>query len=80
MRSSRGPAKAGTPSSVHLPTKNHAEVLRNLINKTAIYEGVVIELVDEIRHFYQFTVATRCSYPLSQSWSDPAKPNHPWNF
>jgi hypothetical protein len=34
----------------------------------------MIERVDEIRHFYQFTVAAQSSYPLSQSWSDPAKP------
>src|SRR4030095_865970 len=37
----------------------------------------MIEKVDEIRHFYQFTVAAQSSYPLSQSWSDPAKPLQP---
>jgi hypothetical protein len=41
---------------------------------------VLIERVDEIRHFYQFTVAAQSSYPLSQNWSDPAKPNNQWNF
>jgi hypothetical protein len=34
----------------------------------------MIEWLDEFRHFYQFTVAAQSSYPLSQSWSDPAKP------
>src|SRR5215475_11421543 len=34
----------------------------------------MIERVDEIRHFYQFTVGAQSRYPLSQSWSDPAKP------
>jgi hypothetical protein len=42
--------------------------------------AVLIETVDEIRHFYQFTVATQSRYPLSQSWSDPANPNNQWNF
>src|SRR5215467_1529599 len=37
----------------------------------------IIERVDEIRHFYQFTAATQSRYPLSQSWSDPAKPQQP---
>jgi len=40
----------------------------------------LIEIVDEIRHFYQFTVAAQSSYPLLQSRSDPAKPNNQWNF
>ncbi|MGC2626523.1 MAG: hypothetical protein WA269_06775 [Candidatus Udaeobacter sp.] len=40
----------------------------------------LIEIVDEIRHFYQFTVAAQTSYPLSQSWSGPANPNNQWNF
>jgi len=35
----------------------------------------MIEWLDEFRHFYQFTVAAQSSYPLSQSWSDPAKPH-----
>ena len=38
---------------------------------------VLIERVDEIRHFYQFTVATQSRYPLPQSWSDPSKPQQP---
>jgi len=37
----------------------------------------MIERVDEIPHFYQFTVAAQSRYPLSQSWSDPAKPQQP---
>src|ERR1041385_4169766 len=40
----------------------------------------IIERVDEIRHFYQFTVAAQSSYPLSQSRSDPAKPQQPMEF
>src|SRR5881392_2360919 len=40
----------------------------------------MIERVDEIRHFYQFTVATQSSYPLSHSRSDPAKPQQPMEF
>src|SRR5206468_8021237 len=40
----------------------------------------MIERVDEIRHFYQFTVAAQSSYPLSQSRSDPAKPPQPMEF
>jgi hypothetical protein len=40
----------------------------------------MIERVDEIRHFYQFTAAAQSSYLLSQSWSDPAKLNNQWNF
>src|SRR5438874_8038377 len=41
---------------------------------------VLIERVDEIRHFYQFTVAAQSSYPLSQSRSNPAKPQQPMEF
>jgi hypothetical protein len=41
---------------------------------------VLIETIDEIRHFYQFTVAAQSSYPLWQSRSDPANPNNQWNF
>src|SRR5215471_13512945 len=37
----------------------------------------MIERVDEIPHFYQFTVVVQSSYPLSQSRSDPAKPQQP---
>src|SRR4030095_13060785 len=40
----------------------------------------MIERVDEIRHFYQFTVAAQSRYPLSQSRSDPAKPQQPMEF
>src|SRR4029453_4214498 len=40
----------------------------------------MIERVDEIRHFYQFTVAAQSSYPLSQRRSDPAKPQQPMEF
>src|ERR1043166_187421 len=40
----------------------------------------MIERVDEIRHFYQFTVAAQSSYPLSQNRSDPAKPQKPMEF
>jgi uncharacterized membrane protein len=40
----------------------------------------MIERVDEIRHFYQFTVAAQSSYPVSQSWSNPAKPQQPMEF
>src|SRR5437867_5500554 len=39
--------------------------------------GLLIETIDEIRHFYQFTVAAQSSYPLSQSRSDPAKHQRP---
>src|SRR5438046_10284996 len=41
---------------------------------------VLIERVDEIRHFYQFTVAAQTRYPLSQSRSNPAKPQQPMEF
>src|SRR5215475_10309442 len=37
----------------------------------------MIERVDEIRHFYQFIFAAQSRYPLSQNWSDPAKPQQP---
>src|SRR5215211_3180886 len=40
----------------------------------------MIERVDEIRHFYQFTVAAQSSYPLSQSRSNPAKHQQPMEF
>src|SRR5580765_4917324 len=40
----------------------------------------IIERVDEIRHFYQFTVSAQSSYPLSQSRSNPAKPQQPMEF
>src|ERR1051326_808574 len=40
----------------------------------------MIERVDEIHHFYQFTVAAQSSYPVSQSRSDPAKPLQPMEF
>src|SRR4029077_16575853 len=40
----------------------------------------IIERVDEIRHFYQFTVSAQRSYPLSQSRSNPAKPQQPMEF
>src|SRR5213594_930072 len=40
----------------------------------------MIERVDEIRHFYQFTVAAQSGYPLSQSRSNPAKPQRPMEF
>src|SRR5215831_9498525 len=40
----------------------------------------MIERVDEIRHFYQFTVAAQSRYPLSQNWSDPANPQQPMEF
>src|SRR6266550_3400120 len=47
---------------------------------SVIHETCLIETVDEIRHFYQFTVAARSSYPLWQSRSDPAKPQQPMEF
>src|SRR6478609_6331606 len=40
----------------------------------------MIERVDEIRQFYQFTVAAQSNYPLSQSRSNPAKPQQPMEF
>src|SRR4029434_8335292 len=40
----------------------------------------MIERVDEIRHFYQFTVAAQSGYPLPQSRSNPAKPQQPMEF
>src|ERR1700747_2498365 len=40
----------------------------------------MIERVDEIRHFYQFTVSAQSGYPLSQSRSNPAKPQQPMEF
>src|SRR5436190_21204481 len=40
----------------------------------------LIEILDEIRHFYQFTVSAQSSYPLSQSRSNPAKPQQPMEF
>jgi hypothetical protein len=47
---------------------------------SAIHEIGLIEIVDEIRHFYQFTVAAQSSYPLSQSRSNRPNPNNQWNF
>src|SRR5216110_2192154 len=47
---------------------------------SVIHEPCLIERVDEIRHFSQFTVAVQSSYPLSQSRSDPAKPEQPMEF
>src|SRR6266581_3801326 len=47
---------------------------------SVIHETCLIETVDEIRHFYQFTVAAQSSYPLWQSRSDPAKPQQPMEF
>src|SRR4029077_17513612 len=41
---------------------------------------VLIEIVDENPHFYQFTVAAQSSYPLWQNRSDPAKPQQPMEF
>src|SRR5258705_1548432 len=51
------------------------------LNMTApfIRRGL-IEIVDEIRHFYQFTVAAQSSYPQWQSRSDPANPQQPMEF
>jgi hypothetical protein len=46
----------------------------------SVSEEVVIERIDGIRHFYQFTVAAQSSYPLSQGRNDPANPNNQWNF
>jgi hypothetical protein len=40
----------------------------------------LIEIVDEIRHFYQFTVAAQSSYPLSQAGVIQPTPNNQWNF
>jgi hypothetical protein len=51
------------------------------LNMTASFmRRLLIETIDENPHFYQFTVAAQSSYPLSQSWSDPADPNNQWNF
>src|SRR5437773_4597700 len=55
-------------------------MFRSAQHHSVISEGVVIERVDEIRYFYQFTVAAQSSYPLSQSWSNPAKPQQPMEF
>src|SRR6476661_6331090 len=41
---------------------------------------VLIEIVDENPHFYQFTVGAQSRYPLSQSRSDPGKPQQPMEF
>src|SRR6476660_9287030 len=40
----------------------------------------MIEMVDDSRHFYHFTVAAQSSYPQSQSRSNPAKPQQPMEF
>jgi len=40
----------------------------------------LIEIVDEIPHFYQFTVAARNSYLLLQSRSIQPNPNNEWNL
>jgi hypothetical protein len=41
----------------------------------------MIERVDEIRHFYQFTAAAQSSYRLLQSRNDPGNtPTDKWNF
>src|SRR6476646_10086107 len=51
------------------------------LNMTASFiRRGLIEILDEIRHFYQFTVAAQSSYPLSQSRSNPAKPQQPMEF
>jgi hypothetical protein len=55
-------------------------VLGNLNMTAPLMRRGLIEIVDEIRHFYQFTVATQSSYPLSQSRSNRPNPNNQWNF
>src|SRR5215472_9574307 len=40
----------------------------------------MIGRVDEIRHFYQFTVTAQSRYRLFSSRSDPAKPQQPMEF
>jgi hypothetical protein len=40
----------------------------------------MIETVDEIRHFYQFTVPAQSSYSLSQRLFIQPTPNNQWNF
>ena len=59
---------------------NKSEMFRFAQHDSVIHETCLIETVDEIRHFYQFTVAARSSYPLWQSRSDPPNPNSQWNF
>src|SRR4029078_7143828 len=52
-------------------------MFRSAQHDNAISEGVVIERVDEIPHFYQFTVAAPSSYPLSHSWVIQRNPQQP---
>jgi hypothetical protein len=40
----------------------------------------IIETVDEIRHFYQFTVDAQNSYSVSQRLLIQPTPNNQWNF
>jgi hypothetical protein len=40
----------------------------------------MIETVDEIRHFYQFTVVVQNSYSVSQRLFIQPTPNNQWNF
>src|SRR5437773_6217502 len=55
-------------------------MFRSAQHHSVISEGVVIERVDEIRYFYQMRGAAQSSYPLSQSWSNSAKPQLPMEF
>jgi hypothetical protein len=40
----------------------------------------MIEPVDEIRHFYQFTVVAQNSYSVWQRLFIQPTPNNQWNF
>jgi len=39
----------------------------------------MIETVDEIRHFYQFTIVTQSSYPRLQGRITQPNPTNKWN-
>jgi len=47
---------------------------------SVIHETCLIETVDEIRHFYQFTVAAQSSYPRGKAGVIQPNPNSQWNF
>jgi hypothetical protein len=66
--------------TVFIPSKNHAQVLRNLNITVSLLRQVLIEAVDEIRHFYQFPVVAQSRYPLRKAGVIQPNPNNQWNF
>jgi hypothetical protein len=55
-------------------------MFRSAQHDSHTYSGVLIERVDEIRDFYQFTGGAQSSYPLSQGGVIQPNPYNQWNF